>query len=112
MESNDIIKKIHREAVRKVAAKCAVEGGGKTAVEIGNAIIAYGKTWTEGLANDGVIDEEEIANTCAVFDALVDKNIPNIDGVGVSVAYNGFTIFGFGFKGIKHYLNKWFGLGL
>lgn len=112
MTSNEIIKQVHRAAVEKAAAKCALEGGNKTAVEIGNAIIAYGKQWTEGLANDGKIDKSEVDGICAEFDKIIETHVPSVDGMSVGIAYNGFSILGLGFKGIKHYLNKWFNLGL
>ena len=112
MNSNDIIKQVHRAAVEKAAERCVVEGNSKTAVEIGNAIIAYGKQWTEGLANDGKIDKSEVDGICAEFDKIIETHVPSVDGMSVGIAYNGFSILGLGFKGIKHYLNKWFNLGL
>ena len=110
MTSNRIIKLVHRAAVEKAAAKCALEGGNKTAVEIGNAIIAYGKQWTEGLANDGKIDQTEVDGICDEFDKIIEAHVPSVGGWSVGIAYYGFSILGF--KGIKHYLNKWFNLGL
>ena len=47
-----------------------------------------------------------------MFGATVDKWVPKQSGVGVSLLWNGFSLFGIGWKGLKHYLEKWFDLEL
>lgn len=112
MNSNKVIKQIHLAAVRKTAENIALTGNKQKAAAVGNAFVRYGQLWTNGLANDGRIDEREVAAIAAEFDALVDAHIPAVDSVAVGFAYDGVSIFGLGWKGVKHYLNKWFRLGL
>ena len=112
MTTNDILKEVHAAMVTKVAERCKTGDKGKIAAEIGTAIIDYGKTWTEGIADDGELSSEERMRICAKFAEIIDAKVPAADGLGVSAAYNGITFFGLGFKGIKYYLNTWFNLGL
>ena len=46
------------------------------------------------------------------FASLIDEHVPAADGMAVRIAWNGISIFGIGWKGLKHYCNKWFGLNL
>ena len=116
MKTNDILKTTHLAVVQKVAAQCAIDGSSKKAVEIGNAIIKYGKTWTDGFANDGRLDEAEVGKIQSAFASLVNKHVPDIDSPAVAIVYDGIdswflrTFFKIKFKGLKHYFNKWFGL--
>lgn len=109
MKSNEIIKQIHSEIVRKVAKSCKLEGNGKLAAEIGTALIEYGKTWTEGLANDGEIDFNEVERISNAFGQMIDKYVPEVDNFAIGIAYNGIWPF---WGGLKKKLNKWFGLNL
>ena len=112
MESNEILKQIHAAAVAKAAEKCRVEGSAKTAIEIGREIVAYGQSWIDAFADDGTISGEEATRINAAFGGLVDKRIPNVSGTTVGIAWNGLSFFGIGWKGVKHYINKWFGFAL
>ena len=56
-------------------------------------------------------DEERALN--AKFNAIVDTYLPKKDGVLVEKAWNGFSFCLIKvFKGVKNYLNEWFGLEL
>ena len=117
MNTNEVLAGVHEAAVKKVAVKCAAEGSAKRAVEIGNAIMAYGKLWTEGFADDGRLDAAEIAKIQEGFERILAEYVPTMEGPAVAVAYNGLDswilkLFRMEFKGIKHYLNLWFGLDL
>lgn len=112
MTTNDILKEVHGALVKKAQTRIAIEGKAKVAAEIGDAIIEYGKLWTEGLADDGTLSDEEAAKIQTKFAALVDTHIPSCEGTGVNIAWNGLSLFGLGWKGIKAYLVKWFGLAL
>lgn len=112
MNSNKVVKDIHRSAVCKIADNIALTGNTQLAVEIGNAIIKYGQKWTAGLANDGRIDDDEIIGICSEFNALIDEHVPAVDNAAVGIVYNGISFLGIGWKGLKHYLSKWFGLSL
>ena len=112
METNEILKQIHAAAVAKAAEKCRVEGSAKTAIEIGREIVAYGQAWIDAFADDGTITGEEATRINAAFGGLVDKRVPNISNSTVGIAWNGLSFLGIGWKGAKHYINKWFGFAL
>lgn len=112
METNEILKQVHAAAVAKAADKCIVEGSAKTAIEIGREIVAYGQTWIDSFADDGTITDKEETLINAAFGDLVDKRVPNVSGATVGIAWNGLSFLGLGWKGAKHYINKWFGLAL
>lgn len=109
MSTNEILERVHAAMVARVAEKCRIEGSAKTAIEIGKEIVAYGQTWIDAFADDGSISAEEAIRINAAFDEVVEKRIPDIENKTVGIAWNGLTVFGFGWKGIKSYLNKWFG---
>lgn len=117
MKTNEVLSNIHGAAVKKAAAQCAVEGDALRAIEISNAIIAYGQQWAESFADDGKLSDAECAKIQAAFDAMLDKYVPSLDNPAVSIAYEGMSgwflkLFGIEWKGIRYYLNQWFGLGL
>lgn len=117
MNTNEVLKKIHKAAVQKAAVKCAVDGSARSAVEIGNAIIAYGQKWTEGIADDGKLSEAEIGKIQDAFELVLDRYVPALENSAVDIVYNGvdswlLRLLGVSFQGLKHYLNKWFGLNL
>ena len=111
MNSNDIIKKIYAAAVKKASKKSFEDKNTKVALEVGGDVAAIGQTWIASF-KDGNIDATEEENLNAVFGATVDKWIPKQDGIGVSLLWNGFSLFGLGWKGLKLYLEKWFDLDL
>lgn len=112
MNSNDILKQLHDALVAKAQERIAVEGKAMVATEIGNAIIDYGKMWTEGLSDDGRLSDAECIAIDAKFASLIDAHVPSVSGAAVGVAWNGLSFFGIGWKGLKHFCNKWFGLSL
>ena len=112
MESNEILKQIHAAAVAKAAERCFFEGSAKTAIEIGREIVAYGQAWIDAFADDGTITQIEATCINAAFGRLVDKRVPNISGKTVGIAWNGLSIFGIGWAGLRSKLNDWFGLKL
>ena len=112
MNSNDIIKTIYAAVIAKQKKHCIEEGNAKTAVELGNDLVEVGQTWTGSFSNDGKIDDDEEKKMNEVFGAKVDKWIKNVSGVAVSLAYNGVTFFGIGWKGLKYYINKFWDFGL
>lgn len=112
MSTNDILITLHDALVAKAQERVAVEGKAKVATEIGNAIIDYGKMWTEGLADDGRLSDDERIAINGKFAALIDAHVPSVDGATVGIAWNGLSFLGLGWKGLKHYCNKWFGLNL
>lgn len=112
MNSNDIIKQIYAKIIEKQKKHCIEDGTAKTAIEFGSDVAEVGKTWGDSFSYDGKIDDLEEKEMNAVFAAKVDKWIPNVSGTTVSLAWNGFTIFGIGWKGLKYYLNKLWDLGL
>ena len=118
MTTNEMLKTTHLATVQKVAVQCAIDGSSKKAVEIGNAIIEYGKAWADGFADDGKLDEAEVGKIQEAFASVVNKYVPDIDSPAVAIVYDGIdswflrTFFKVEFKGLKHYFNKWFGLEL
>lgn len=113
MNTNDGIKQIHAALVAKAKARCAIAGNNKLALEIGAQIAEYGSAWAASFANDGKLDDDEERLLVAKFNALIDSYVPSKSGVLVDKAWNGFSIFFVNvFKGVKNYLNEWFGLEL
>ena len=112
METNEILKQIHAAAVAKAVERCFFEGSAKTAIETGREIVAYGQAWIDAFADDGTITQVEATRINAAFGGLIDKRVPNITGKTVGIAWNGLSFFGIGWKGAKHYINKWFGFSL
>ena len=112
MNTNEILKTLHDALVAKAQECVAVEGKAKVATEIGNAIIDYGRMWTEGLADDGRLSDEERNAIDAKFASLIDAHVPAANSAAVGIAWNGLSLFGIGWKGLKTYCNKWFGLNL
>lgn len=111
MDTNEAIKQVHAALVEKAKAKCAVEGNNKFALEVGGKVAEYGSAWASAFGNDGVLDDDEERQLVAKFNALVDAYIPKKDGVLVDKAWNGFSFCLIKiFKGVKNYLNEWFGL--
>lgn len=113
MDTNDCIKQVHAALVAKAKAKCDVDGNNKLALEIGAKVAEYGAAWAAAFGNDGKLDEDEERALDAKFNAIVDAHLPKREGVLVEKAWNGFSIlFVNVFKGVKNYLNEWFGLEL
>ena len=117
MKLQEVMDEVHLAAVEKVARSCALDGSKKRAVEVGNAIIRYGKAWTEAFADDGKISTEEVERIRSEFNALAGGLVPEVDNPAIGIVYNGtdnwFTrLLHLDFKGLKFYFNKWFGLGL
>ena len=113
MNTNDAIKQVHAALVAKAKAKCAVDGSNRLAVDIGAKLADYGKEWAEAFGNDGVLDDSEEAVINRKFAVIVDNYIPKKDGILVDKAWNGFSFCLIKvFKGVKNYLNEWFGLEL
>jgi hypothetical protein len=112
MDTNNILKDIHAALVEKAAAKCRVEGSAATAIRIGRDIVAYGQTWIDAFADDGKISEAEKDNILAAFSDVVEKHLPPVDNSAVKIAWNGLSIFGIGWAGLRSKLNDWFGLKL
>lgn len=113
MNTNDAIKQVHAALVAKAKSRCAVDGSNRLALDIGAKLADYGKEWAAAFGNDGVLDDAEEDALNRQFAAIVDNYIPKKDGVLVEKAWNGFTFcFVTVFKGVKNYLNEWFGLEL
>ena len=108
MTTNEAFGEIHDHIIAKIKAQCAIEGNKQKAVVIASDIIAYANTISDSFADDGRISEEEEAKIDGAFRVILEKNVPKVGGIGVSFAWNGILWW----KGIKHYLNKWFNLGL
>ena len=109
MSTNDIIKKIYAALVKKAAKKSFEDKNTKVALEVGGDVAAIGQTWIASF-KDGNIDATEEKNLNDTFGATVDKWVPKQDGIGVNLLWDGFSLFGIGWKGLKHYCEKWFGL--
>lgn len=113
MDTNDAIKKVHAALVAKAKAKCSVDGNNKFALEVGGKVAEYGSAWAEAFGNDGKLDDDEERALNAKFNSIIDAYLPNKDGILVEKAWNGFSILFINvFKGVKSYLNEWFGLEL
>ena len=113
MNTNDAIKQVHAALVAKAKAKCAVEGNNKFALEVSGKVAEYGSAWAAAFGNDGVLDGDEERALNAKFNAIVDAYVPKKDGILVDKAWNGFSFCLIRvFKGVKNYLNEWFGLEL
>ena len=46
------------------------------------------------------------------FSDVVEKHLPPVDNSAVKIAWNGLSIFGIGWAGLRSKLNDWFGLKL
>lgn len=113
MDTNECLKQIHAALVAKAKKRCAVDGNNKLALEIGSKVAEYGSSWAASFGNDGVLDDDEERALNAKFNALVDAYIPKKEGLLVEKAWHGFSFcFVSVFKGVKNYLNEWFGLEL
>ena len=113
MDTNECLKQIHAALVAKAKERCEVSGNNQLALEISSKVAEYGSSWAAGFGNDGKIDDEEERVLNAKFNALVDAYIPKKDGILVDKAWNGFSFCLINvFKGVKNYLNEWFGLEL
>lgn len=112
MCTNDILCEIHAALVAKARERCRIEGNNKAALEIADAMMAYGKLWSEAFANDGVISLSEEKTICAEGEKIIRSRIPSIDNSGVKIAWNGLSLFGIGWVGLKAKLKDWFGLSL
>lgn len=113
MDTNECLKQVHAALVAKAKTKCAVDGNNKIALEISGKIAEYGSAWATAFGNDGKLDDDEERQLTAKFNALVDAYIPKKDGILVDKAWNGFSFCLIKvFKGVKNYLNEWFGLEL
>lgn len=112
MSTNDILCEIHAALVAKARERCKVEGNNKAALEIADAVMAYGKLWSEAFANDGAIDDLEEKSIVTKGECFIRFRIPSIDNAGVKIAWNGLSLFGIGWVGLKAKLSEWFGLSL
>ena len=112
MNTNDMLKDVHAALVKKAAEKCAVEGSAKTAIQIGRDIVAYGQAWMDAFADDGKVSEEEKDKILFAFADILDKHVPAAENSAVKIAWNGLSIFGIGWAGLRKKLNEWFGLGI
>lgn len=113
MNTNDCIKQVHAALVAKAKVKCAIEGNNKLALEVSGKVAEYGAAWAAAFGDDGKLDDDEERMLTAKFNAIIDAYVPAFDDPIVESAWDGFSIlFVNVFKGVKHYLNKWFALGL
>lgn len=112
MNSNDIVKEVYAAFVRKAKRDITAGEKGQKAVDFGTDVIDVGRTWTGSIGDDGKISDAEEQHMNQVFGSVVDKRCKNQTGLGVKILYEGVTLFGFGFKGVRFYLNKWFDLDL
>lgn len=110
MDTNDILQDIHNELIAKLKAKCKVDGNAKAAILVGRDLAYYGNKLMGSFADDGTISDAEESEICATFSAKVLVHIPAASGGGVKIAWQGFTIFGIGWVGLKAKLGEWFGL--
>ena len=113
MNTNECLKQIHAALVANAKKRCAVDCSNKVALEIGSKVAEYGSAWAAAFGNDGVLDDDEERQLVAKFNEIVDTYLPKKEGVLVDKAWNGFSILFINvFKGVKNYLNEWFGLEL
>lgn len=113
MNTNDAIKQIHAALVAKAKRRCSVDGSNRLALDIGAKVTNYGSAWASAFGNDGVLDDAEEDALNKQFNAIVDGCVPKKDGILVEKAWHGFKIcFVPVFRGVKNYLNEWFGLEL
>lgn len=112
MDTNNILKEVHAALVEKAAAKCAVEGNAKTAIQIGRDIVAYGQAWMDAFADDGKVSDKEKDNILIAFAGILDKHVPTVENSAVKIAWNGLSFFGIGWAGLRKKLNEWFALGI
>ena len=113
MDTNECIKQIHSALIAKMKRQCSVAGNNKLALEVSGNVGEYASALATSFGNDGVLDDEEERRINAKFNAIVDMYLPSRNGKIVDKAWNGFSIlFVNVFKGVKNYLNEWFGLEL
>lgn len=112
MSTNDILCELHAALVAKARERCRVAGNNKTAIEIADALMNYGKLWSEAFANDGAMDDVEQLAIIAKGDEIIRSKVPSINNSGVKIAWNGLSLFGIGRSGLKAKLREWFGLSL
>ena len=113
MNTNDCIMQLHAALVAKAKARCAVDGNNKFALCLGAKFAEYGAKWAAAFANDGKLDDAEERDLNDEFNIIITSYLPPRDGVLVDKAWNGFSVlFVNVFKGVKNYLNEWFGLEL
>lgn len=113
MTLKKIIKEVYAAFIEKARRNCQAEGSARVAVVVGNDLVKVGQTWTKAFADDGSISEAEAAEMNSVAGEFIDAHVPEVNGgFALRVVYNGFSVFGFGWKGLKFYLNQWFGLEL
>lgn len=112
MKSNDIVKKVYAAIIREAQKQVAAGQPGQVAAGIGTDVILIGQTWTTAIGDDGKVSDAEVVKMTDAFNAVVDRRIPSVENLGVTLLWRGFSLFGVGWKGLRHYLNKWFGLGL
>lgn len=113
MNTNECVKKLHAALVAKAKRKCEIASSNRLSLEIGGKLAEYGGEFAAAFSNDGILDDEEERRLNAMFDEIVDTYLPSLDDPVVDRAWNGFSIFFITvFKGVKNYLNTWFGLDL
>jgi hypothetical protein len=110
--TNEILVAIHKQAVEKVSAKTIQDGKNLEALRIGSALMEYGRLWVDSFKDDGTITDEEKNALNTKFEELSKEYIPAIEGTTVSIAWNGISFLGIGWKGLKSYINKLFGFNL
>ena len=79
MKTNDAIREIVHAANAKLAANCRVSRDSAAMVEVGSELVALGQAYMASIGDDGVISGEELKRIDAMFDALVEKRIPELD---------------------------------
>lgn len=111
MNTNECLNQIHSAIIAKVKSECEVSGNNKLALEISSKLAEYGSSLAASFGNDGKIDEKEERILNAKFDTIINTYLPKKDGIIVDKAWNGFSFCLIKvFKGVKNYLNEWFGL--
>lgn len=108
MSTNDILCELHAAIISKTRERCRVEGNNKAAVEIVDAVMAYGKLLSESFANDGIIDEAEERLLCEKGSEIIRENIPSVESASVGIAWNGISLFGIGWVGLRKKFAEWF----
>ena len=112
MTLKEIVSTVHAAFVAKAQKKVAAGESAQTFAEVGGDVVEYGGKWCAAVANDGKLDDTEVVKIRTEFDERFLKRVPEVKGIGLTLLWEGVTLFGIGFKGVKWYLNKWFELGL
>jgi len=112
MTLKECIIKTHDAIVDKAKKNIDAGASAQTIADIGTDVIEYGKTWTEAVGNDGKIDDAEMEKIKTTFNDKIDKRVPDVSGIGVTVIWDGISILGIGWKGVRYYLNKWLDLDI